>query len=150
VIQLRYKIEGGDCLKKFFSVFLLICLLFTFSTTAFATSSNNGNALYQGLLGVLTAGSFLLLGLIWRLFAKIMQKPNEKAKKVEEELLAAKKNVTDERLNTTRKDENIIVAQSAAYKNNFCRKCGAELLEESKFCHKCGAETILEKNKVQS
>ena len=26
--------------------------------------------------------------------------------------------------------------------NNFCRKCGAKLQEDSKFCHKCGTEVI--------
>ena len=27
-------------------------------------------------------------------------------------------------------------------KNNFCRKCGAKLAEDSKFCHKCGTGVI--------
>lgn len=26
--------------------------------------------------------------------------------------------------------------------NNFCRKCGEKLLEDSKFCHKCGTEIV--------
>ena len=34
------------------------------------------------------------------------------------------------------------VVEEKTLHNNFCRKCGAKLQEDSKFCHKCGTEVI--------
>ena len=34
------------------------------------------------------------------------------------------------------------ISKNINYKNNYCRKCGEKLQEDSKFCHKCGTETV--------
>lgn len=140
-------------MKKIFSFFLLAVLIFIFSITAYATSSSEGNALYQGLVGALSVGFLLLLGLIGKFFVKIMQKPNEEAKKVEEQIIASKNNTSkpqkndDENISCNSANQNTVnevscIPKNINYKNNFCRKCGEKLIDGSKFCHKCGTETI--------
>lgn len=140
-------------LKRIISTLLLFHFIFSFSITAFATSSNGGNALYQGLIGALSAGFILLLGLLGKFFARIMQKPNEEARKVEEQIIASKNNTSksekndDENVSCNSTNQNTInevtcIPKNIDYKNNYCRICGEKLAEESKFCHKCGAKVI--------
>lgn len=154
---------GGGFLKKTFSVFLFVIFVFTFSITTYATSSSEGNALYQGLIGGLSAVFLFLLGLLGKLFIKIIQKPNEKARKVEEKLIVSKNNTDTTQKNAIEKinvnsnnenkqnvdnvhqkeiNENPFIIKRLNYKNNFCRKCGAKLTEDAEFCHKCGTKVI--------
>ena len=41
-------------------------------------------------------------------------------------------------------ESNINEAASYATQNQFCRKCGEKLVENSRFCRKCGTEIIKE------
>lgn len=140
-------------MKNIFSLFLLTILIFAFSTTAYATSSSEGNALYQGLIGGLTVLFFSFLGLLWKLFGKISRKTNEKARIVEEQLMASKDNTSkppkndDEKVGCNSTNQNTVsevscISKNINYKNNYCRKCGEKLIDGSKFCHKCGTEAV--------
>ena len=140
-------------MKKTFSVFLFVIFVFTFSITTYATSSSEGNALYQGLIGGLSPVFLFLLGLLGKLFIKIIQKPNEKARKVEEKLIVSKNNTNkpekngNENVGCNSTIQNTVseiscISKNINYKNNYCRKCGEKLQEDRKFCHKCGTKVI--------
>lgn len=97
-------------LKKILSLYLSLSLIFLFSTTAFA-SSDEGNILYHGLIGALTVLFFGVLNALWKLFAWIMKKPNEKAREAEKALLE-RKNVNKETI-----DDDILTKEILYFEN---------------------------------